>query len=178
MIIDVVVLCFLLVFAVLGWKSGLGRQLVHWVALAAASALSFPLGAALVPLLEPQLAGHRYWVIPTVALLLAWLLLFLFFNFAAVMLHRLLRSTREGGLVKSTDRVLGVLFSCLKGAVILLFLATGLYLLRTPFSTAFPALKPVIANSATMQVIEEYNPLVNSIKEWRRGIQSQRPPIG
>lgn len=168
MLIDVLALLVILALALLGWKSGFARQVVHWLALIGAMLLAPPLGLALVPHVSPHLASLPWWVAPTVALLLAWLLLFCLFDLGAVLVHRLVRSAKEDSVIHVADHVAGAVFGGLKGLVIVVFLATGIYLLRTPLGEAYPGLKPPITHSLLIRGVASYNPLVEQIKDWRR----------
>jgi len=179
MIIDLFALIVVAALAFLGWKSGFVRQVVHWLALIASAVLAPPLGLALVPHVGPLLArSFPDWVAPTMALLLAWLVLFCLFDLAAVLLHKLVHKAQQEGVVQAANQLAGGIIGGLKGLAIVVLIGTAIYLLRTPLGTAYPELKPAISHSYLIAAIATYNPLVERVKDWRRGyLRSQKGPV-
>ncbi len=176
MIIDLVALAMILGFAYLGWRSGLMRQFVHMVALAAAAFLAPPLGVALTPHVELYM-GSKGHLADYTALFIAWLILFVVFDVMGLLLFRVLKNIRSPS-TRKLNLVLGAITGGLKGATIVLVLGTGMFLLRGPLGRAYPPLREQIAASYTIKAVANYNPLMDEIPQWARNIKSRKvtPP--
>ncbi|NMB73608.1 MAG: CvpA family protein [Myxococcales bacterium] len=132
MIIDIVILVLVLIFAVLGYWSGLLRQALRLAALVCAGLLAAPLGALFAPAIT-----RAFEVQPLVGRvagpLLAFVALYLVLSVAAfVILRGIRRRRRELGraAVPAWERWTGAVLGALKLAAIAFLLLSGLVLLE------------------------------------------------